>query len=167
MKSLKITSIILLMLYTSFSLAENADRNKPINITADFGSLDQQNETTIWKGNVVITQGTLRFSADQVVVRRTKDGQQHVVATGNPVSFQQKLEGKPQYVKGKGAKVQYSSKNNIVILSGNAQVSRDGDVVQGNQITYNTITEFYTVSGSKGNQVKVTLQPSTTSKKEK
>ncbi len=167
MKYLKISSIILLSLYTSFSLAENADRNKPINITADFGSLDQQNETTMWKGNVVITQGTLRFTAAQVVVRRTKDGQQHVVATGSPVTFQQKLEGKPQYVKGKGAKVQYNSKSNIVILSGNAEVSRDGDIAQGNQITYNTVSEFYTISGSKGKQVKVTLQPSTTSKKEK
>ena len=150
---------------SGFSLAENADREKPIQITADSGSLDQKNEITIWKGNVVIIQGTLRFTAAHVVLSRTKDGQQHAVATGSPVTFQQKLEGKPEYVKGHGTKVQYNSKSNIVVLTGNAQVSRGGDTVKGDVITYNTVTEYYTVDGSKGRQVRVLLQPSTTNKK--
>lgn len=165
MKSIKTISLLLLTLLTNFAVAENADREKPIHIAADFGSLDQKNEITVWRGNVLITQGTLRFNAAEVIVSRSKDGQQHMVSTGNPVTFQQKLEGKPDIVKGRGAKVEYNSKSNVVILTGNAQVSRTGDVVNGNKITYNTVTEFYTVDGGSKKRVTVVLQPSTTTKK--
>ncbi len=169
MKSLKnlstLCAALLLLATSSFALAEQADRTKPIQVTADFGSLDQKNEITLWKGNVLIVQGTLRFTAAQVIVSRTKDGQQHVVATGSPVTFQQKLDNTPDLVKGRGAKVTYGSKTNVVVLTGNAQVSRGGDVVTGNQITYNTVTEFYTVDSGAKQRVSVILQPSTTQKK--
>ena len=158
-------NFLILMLISTLSFAEQADRTKPIQIAADFGSLDQQKEITVWRGNVVITQGSLRFTADEVIVNRVGDDQQHLIATGRPVTFQQKLDNKPQYIKGKGARVEYDSKDSIVILTGNAQVSRDGDVVNGNRITYNTHTEYYTVNRGPKQRVTVLLQPTTTQKK--
>ncbi|WP_434777443.1 lipopolysaccharide transport periplasmic protein LptA [Neisseria sp. Ec49-e6-T10] len=165
MKFRPISSLILLASLSHLTYAEDADRSKPIEITADQGSLDQQNQVTTWKGNVVIIQGTLKFTSADLQVTRNTEGFQKMVATGKPVTFRQKLEGKPQYVSGHANKVEYDSKTNVVILTGAAQVKREGDVVDGARITYNTATETYQVDGSAGKQVKVILQPSTTEKK--
>lgn len=163
---------LLVLLSVPFSMsvyAENADRNKPIEISADNGTLDQQQQVTVWTGNVVVIQGTLKFTADKVTVSRTPAGDQTMVATGNPVTFRQKLEGKPQYITGRASRVDYNSKTNTVVLTGNAQVEREGDIVKGAVITYNTETEFYSVNGGAGQKkpgrVTVVLQPSTTQKK--
>lgn len=168
MKFQNSVKLLVLLIVPFFSLAENADRNKPIEITADNGTLDQQTQVTVWTGNVVVVQGTLKFNADQITVHRTPAGDQTMVATGKPVAFRQKLEGKPQFINGRASKVDYDSKTNTVVLTGNAQVEREGDIVKGSVITYNTATEFYRVDGGAGKKpgrVTVVLQPSTTQKK--
>lgn len=161
--------LLILLLMPFYIYGEDADRNKPIEISADNGTLNQQTQVTVWTGNVIVVQGTLRFNAAQVTVHRLPSGDQTMVATGSPVTFKQKLEGKPQYINGKGNRVDYDSKTSTAVLTGNAQVEREGDIVKGAVITYNTQTEFYRVDGGpsqkKPGRVTVILQPATTQKK--
>lgn len=46
----------------------NADPSAPVEITADNLSVDQENGTAIFQGNVVLGQGDLRLSASRVQV---------------------------------------------------------------------------------------------------
>ncbi|RQW24588.1 lipopolysaccharide transport periplasmic protein LptA [Rhodobacteraceae bacterium CH30] len=152
--------------------AEIADSSKPIELSADRGTLDQNNGVTVWDGSVVVNQGTLQLKADHVVVTRNANGQQTLLATGKPATFRQKVEGKNEYIDGKGNRIDYDSQSGIAVLTGNAFVKRGQDSVAGNVITYNTQTELYQVSGSnpqttgaaKG-RVTVILQPKTEEKK--
>ena len=48
--------------------ALTSDRNQPIQIEADQGSLDQGNRSTEFSGNVVIQQGTMYIRAAKVRV---------------------------------------------------------------------------------------------------
>ena len=155
------------------ALAEKADREKPIEITADTGMLDQLKGITVWRGNVIVIQGTLKVEADEVTVTRDGQGNQTLVAFGKPVKFRQKMDDKNEYIEGEGSRVDYTTINNLAILTGNARVKRGGDLVVGNVITYNTSTEVYEVKGggpangpSKG-RVTVILQPETVEKKKK
>lgn len=151
--------------------AEKADREKPIEIAADSGMLDQLKGITIWRGNVVVVQGTLIVHADEVTVTRDTQGNQTLVALGNPVKFRQKLDNKDEYIDGEGKRVDYTTINNLAVLTGNAQVRRGGDLVVGHVITYNTATEVYeaksgpTAGGPNRGRVTVILQPETTGKK--
>ncbi len=150
--------------------AEEADRNQPIEINADQGSLDQNKQMTVFSGNVVITQGSLKITADRVQVQRDNSGNQLMQASGKPVTFRQKLEGKSQYVSGQANQVEYASATGRVLLTGNAKVEREGDLASGHTISYNMRTEVYTVAGSQaakgpGRRVTVILQPNRTGKK--
>lgn len=144
--------------------ALESDRNQPIHIEADQGSLDQKNQVTVFSGNVVINQGTLNIRAANVRVSQDAQGNQTMHATGTPVRFKQELENKG-WVEGEGSRAEYASASNIVKLIGNAKVQRGGDVAQGEAISYNTRTEVYTVLGGaatgnkSGRRVTVVIQP--------
>lgn len=151
--------------------AEKADSSKPIELSADRGTLDQNSGVTTWDGNVIVNQGTLQLKADHVVVTRNSAGEQVLLATGKPATFRQKVEGKNEYINGRGNRIDYDSKSGVAVLTGNALVTRGQDSVAGAVITYNTQTELYQVSGSnpkvtgdgKG-RVTVILQPKTEEK---
>ncbi|MFN4237296.1 MAG: lipopolysaccharide transport periplasmic protein LptA [Vogesella sp.] len=147
------------------ALAEKADSSKPIEVNADSAALDQKQGVNVFEGNVVITQGTLSLRADKTVTTRDASGRQKLVATGNPVHFRQKLDGQTEYVDGRAARVDYDSASNTVILTGKAVVTRGKDMVAGELISYNTVTEVYQVKGQgatstapKG-RVTIILQP--------
>ena len=149
---------------SSAAFALESDRNQPIQIEADQGSLDQKNQNTTFSGNVIVKQGSMYIQAGTVAVSKDKSGQQHMNAHGNPVKFGQQLE-KNGKVDGQANQVEYSSATGVVVLTGNAKITRGGDMASGNVITYNTRTEVYTVSGNKnatsktGRRVSVVIQP--------
>lgn len=157
------------LLGTSNVYALESDRQQPISIEADQGSLDQKNQVTTFSGNVIIKQGSLNIRAANVRVSQDKKGNQTMNATGTPVKFSQQLENKGT-VEGQGNNVEYESATGLVKLMGRAKVQRGGDVVQGETITYNMRTEVYNVLGGnvtgtkKGGRISVIIQP-TTSKK--
>lgn len=128
--------------------AEKADSSKPIELAADRGSLDQKQGINILEGNVVATQGTLSMRADKTIVTRDAQGNQTLQAFGNQAQFRQKLDGKNEYIEGQANRVDYTSVTNQVVLTGKARVKRGADLVTGEQITYNTVTEIYQVQGS-------------------
>ena len=136
------------------AFALQSDSKQPIQIEADQGSLDQNNQSTTFSGNVIIKQGTLNIRAGSVTVSRNDKSEQLMKATGSPVKFSQELDGGKGVVNGQANTVTYSSAANLVTLSGNAKVQRGGDVAEGAVITYNTKTEVYTINGSAKSGVK-------------
>lgn len=148
--------------------AEKADRDKPIQITADRGSLDQKRGITEWDGAVVVTQGTLQVHADHVRVTRDAQGNQVMVATGRLVTFRQKADDngdhKQVWIQGQASRVDYNTVSHTAVLTTNARVKKGDDLLIGDVITYNTETQVYqSMGGASGtaNKGRVTaiLQP--------
>ena len=106
------------------AFALQSDSKQPIQIEADQGSLDQNNQSTTFSGNVIIKQGTLNIRAGSVTVSRNDKSEQLMKATGSPVKFSQELDGGKGVVNGQANTVTYSSAANLVTLSGNAKVHR-------------------------------------------
>lgn len=146
------------------SLAERADREKPMNIEADRMSLDDLRKESVFDGNVVLTQGTMVLKADRVTVKQDAQGFNSGVATGKPAYFRQKREGFDEYVEGFGERVEYDGKVEKLQIFTNARVKRGEDEVKGDYITYNAVTEFYEVLSSKGS---TTASPSAPSQRVK
>lgn len=157
-------------LYPPPAVAERADRNKPLNVEADRMQYDDVKQINIFTGNVRLTKGTLVITGDRVVVRQDPEGFQHGTAFGNLATFRQKREGVDQYVEGCGQQLDYDGKTEIVKFRENAQLKRyEGDrltdEVYGTIITYESLTEFFTVDGQTGakrevpGRVKVIIQP--------
>ncbi|WP_274585084.1 lipopolysaccharide transport periplasmic protein LptA [Neisseria leonii] len=144
--------------------ALESDRSRPIEIEADQGQLDQRNQSTTFSGNVIIRQGTLNIRAASVNVV-TANSEQVMKALGSPVQFSQMLDNNKGTVNGRANRIDYTSADGMVVLSGNARVTRGGDSAEGDRITYNTRTEVYTVNSNpaaaekSGRRVNVVIQP--------
>ena len=103
-KNLKLLAVCLLTGISTHAWALESDRNQPIAIEADQGSLDQGNQSTVFSGNVQIRQGSLYINAARVEVNRDNAGNQTMRASGRPVQFGQQLE-KDGMVKGQANEV--------------------------------------------------------------
>lgn len=147
------------------ALAEKADRDKPINVSADTTTLDDVSKVTVLEGNVVITQGTLTIRAAKVVMRKLDDGSQLATAYGNPVGLRQKRDGINEYVDGAAQRIEYSDRSELVQMFDNARLSRGKDELRNNYIAYNMSTEYAEAKCAPGKtpaqcgRVRATFQP--------
>lgn len=134
-------------LLASPAYAEKADRDKPINLEADTVTLDDIRKVSVYEGNVILSQGTIMLRADRVQVTQSAGALDKVVATGRPVSFRQKLDGREEFIEGYANRIEYEGTNNQLELIGEARLRRGVDELRGAQISYNANTEFYKVVG--------------------
>ena len=144
-------------------LAVTGDSDKPVNITSQNQSMDMQGNVATFTGNVIITQGTIRITADKVVVTRPGgDSQKTLVdAYGNPATFYQMQDnGKP--VKGHAAKLHYDLAKDLVELTGNAYIEQLNSNIKGDRITYLVKEQKMQAYSQGGEQKRVTttLMPS-------
>jgi len=148
--------------------AERADRTQPINLESDRMQVDDVHKTSAFEGNVVMTQGTLSIRADKITVRQDKDGYQYGIANGNPVIFRQKRDGAESYIQGEAERIEYNTKLDRVEFFNRARLLREpADEVRGNYISYDSRTEYFTVTGgagpgagaSPGGRVRAVIQP--------
>lgn len=129
------------------ALAEKADRTKPVNLEANTVTLDDVKKVSVYQGNVILTQGTLMLRADQVDVTQNENGLDKLSATGRPVAFRQKQDGREEYIEGFADRIEFDSINSQLELIGQAQLRRGRDELRGARISYNSNTEFYKVVG--------------------
>jgi lipopolysaccharide export system protein LptA len=135
------------MLLATPAHAEQADRNKPVNLEADSVTLDDVKKISVYQGNVILSQGTLMLRANRVQVTQNANGLDKVSATGSPVTFRQKVEGRDEFIDGFANRIEFDSVNGQLELIGQAQLKRGSDELRGAQISYNANTEFYRVIG--------------------
>ena len=160
---------------TAPAYALQSDSKQPIQIEADQGSLDQNNQSTTFTGNVIIKQGTLNIRAGSVNVSRKRQRRTvYEKPAARPSASARRSTNNKGTVNGQANKRTYSSAIKPRYPEpGNAKVQRGGDVAEGAVITYNTKTEVYTINGSsksgaksaaKSGRVSVVIQPSSTQK---
>lgn len=142
------------LLATPVAHAEKADRQKPLAIEADRSStIDLARRTVVFDGRVVLTQGTLRITADRMEVTEPADGQRTAVARGLPevpAEFREKRDGLDETVEGRAQTIEYDSREELIRLSGKAVVRRMrgkevADEYVGETIVWNGAKEFFSV----------------------
>ncbi len=137
---------------TTVAQAEKADRDKPVNLEANTVTLDDIKKLSVYDGNVILSQGTLMLRADRVQVAQKNGELDTVIATGRPVAFRQKLDGREEYIEGFADRIEYNGVTSDLELIGQARLRRGADELRGARISYNASTEFYKVVGQPGAQ---------------
>lgn len=153
--------LIFLLLLALPAKAEKADREKPIELEADTVTVNDAKKTSIYTGDVVLTQGTLVIHGDKLVVHEDSQGFQHSTSYGNPskpTTFKQKLEGKDEYMTGSAQRIEYDARMDKVQLYTKAWVKRGDDIVHGDYIMYDANAEYAEVIGG-GSQAATPATP--------
>ena len=123
------------------------DREQPIHIESNRAERQERTGLTIYEGDVVITQGTLRLEADKVVVHSENNQAVRLEATGNPARYQQLLEHGDPPVHARSLLIDYRMKEDKLILSRDAQLEQEGSTITGERIEYDLTQEIIRAQG--------------------
>lgn len=163
MLAMQTTAFMLCFALCSAAFAEKADRKEKVTINAVDGDADHAKGFYKLEKSVVITQGTLRLTADRGTAQTNANENYNAVLHGKPVCFRQRTDN-GDWAQGVADRVDYDSGKGIVELFGNAILFVGDDETAANYITYNTQTSKYEARESKGrnsegNGVTFVLQP--------
>ena len=151
-----------LLLITALALAggvaraEKADRDKPMNVEADAMRYDEQKQTSLFSGRVLLTKGTIMIRGERIDVRKDAQGRQFGLISAEPgklAFFRQKREGLDEFIEGEGESIEYDGAADTVKFLNNAQLRRYrgatlSDEFTGNVIFYNNSSEVFSIDGA-------------------
>ena len=141
-----ITRLLAALALASLSAASHAEtgaRENPINFSSDRGDLNYESKVGKLDGSVVLTQGTITIRADRLTFRQNPDNSMQVTATGNPVSFRQKRDGRDEYYEGFAQRIEYDGAKDLLELFDRALLKQGTDEIRSNYISYNAKRKKY------------------------
>ncbi|HTT07504.1 MAG TPA: lipopolysaccharide transport periplasmic protein LptA [Gammaproteobacteria bacterium] len=129
--------------------ALSTDKDQPIEIEADTAQLDKGKQVTIYTGNVVVVQGSIRMTGDKLTVYYD-DSQQlkDAFLDGHPAYFKQRPDGKKEDFEGWALKMEYHAKENLLHLIDQAKLKQGDQVMTGARISYDTQNSVLTARGA-------------------
>jgi len=150
----------LLLTLSLATTAASAAQGEPVKISADTLELDQKQQSTTYSGNVLLTQGEMRLTADSLTVF-VKDGKLgRIEAHGNPARFDSRLkDGTP--VSGEAAEIRFDSAAGLLTLIGDGRLTQGQNRIENDHIEYDLNRGNLKAGGKKAKKrVEVIFQPS-------
>ena len=158
---LRSASLLAALLFSAQSYAGKDDFPKKIELSSLYQNADGIAKRATYQGNVVIQQGTLKVSADELEIDASKgEGNEIFIATGNPAKYSQQQED-GSIVTAQADIIEYHRQTRSLSLNGNAQIKQNSSSVQGESITFNMELEQIIAQGSdqESGRVITTFQP--------
>lgn len=144
------------------TLALSSDSEQPVRLTADQAELDNASGVGIYRGDVVMTQGTLEVTGDIMRVYTGEDRRiDRVEVEGSPATYRQLPDGEQEYVRARAPRMEYyvSGPERIRLLDG-ATLWQGRNEFKGQTIVYDVAAERVEAdSGSEGDRIEITLFP--------
>lgn len=127
-----------------------ADRRQPIELEADRAELDESTGIAIYRGRVVLSQGSLRLWADTLTIQTGSGGFVKAVAVGTPARFEQQPKPDSEIVRGEARTVEYEGRDQHLLLVDQAQLEQGRNRFNGHRIEYDLAQDTVTASGGDG-----------------
>ncbi len=154
-----------LMLSASDTLALTSDRQEPIQIAADTAVIDDAKGTSIYRGNVIIRQGTLLIEADEVEVISHEREVIQMIATSDEgaeklAHYEQLPDDSEDRVYADARKITYLVQEERLHLSGDATLKQMKDVVTGELVYYDVNQGIMSLKSTEpGGRINMTINP--------
>lgn len=160
MKSIK--TLIVVLLFASaipfISLARQSDFSQPIDVQADSSEFDEKSGVQVLRGNVQITQGSMKIRADEIRVGIEFGKLSTITGVGSPIIFEQENEeGEP--VSGQCDRIEYNAKTASLTLIGNASLKQPNQELSGDRIVFDSKTQKVRAEGGSNGRVNIKIQP--------
>lgn len=151
-------------LWAPTASALKSDRDQPIEIEADFAELDDEEGTTIYIGNVIVTQGSIRMTGDRLRVNFTEARDlKDAYLEGRPATFKQTPDNAEHDVEGEALLIEYHALESFLYLIEKAKVTQGERLFQGHRINYDTEKSIITARSARAGKADKDEQPKETS----
>ncbi len=151
--------VVLAISMTLSSAVSAAPAAAPVKISADTLELNQQAQSTTYSGNVLLTQGQMKLTADSltVFVRDGKLGS--IEASGTPARFETRLDDDTPVV-GEAGKIVFDSAAGLLTLIGDGRLRQGQNRIENDYIEYDLNRGNLKAGGKKAKKrVEVIFQP--------
>ncbi|MFP6680616.1 MAG: lipopolysaccharide transport periplasmic protein LptA [Gammaproteobacteria bacterium] len=132
------------LLLAADAMALATDSKQPIEIQADFAELDDKEGKTIYVGNVVVIQGSIKMTGDKLKVNFSEERDlEDVYIEGRPAYFKQTPDS-GEDVEGEGLLIEYHAQKNLLHLIQKARLTQGKRLFEGDRINYDTAKSVIT-----------------------
>lgn len=130
-----------------------SDRQAPTKVDSDRLQHDEKRSFTVFSGNVLLTRGSLVMRGDRLELQQLPDGSSRGVLTGSPAHIRQRRSAENEWMVGRAERIDYDSRSEISVLTGNALMLRlagetERDRISGDRLVYNSAAETYQVEST-------------------
>lgn len=160
--------LTLVVLGTCFNISHTValpdDSEQPINVSADKAFKSAKLGTTVYEGNVLITQGSIRITGDKISIYDQAGTVTKMIAKGQPATFKQKPDIHSADTIANGSTIEYDINDETLLLLENALLKQESRTTNSNKITYDMKTEVVNAGDNTGRVIMV-LEPSSKTNK--
>lgn len=152
--------LISLLTMSTHLWALDSDSEQPISVEADSLEVRDQENISIYQGNVRLVQGSLEISSDRLEIHFDENRDLVLMEmTGGPARFRQ-LDEERKELLGEANQINYIESKSLLELKDNARFSHAGDTIESNLIRINTETNSIEAGSSESDQrVKMLIKP--------
>lgn len=144
----RLACLLLLLFLPGGALALSSDKDEPIEIEADSAELDDKKRVTIYRGNVIVTQGTLLMKGDVFTVHYDEERElDYATMDGNLAYYRQLPDDSEVYDEAWARRMEYYEEKGLVVLIRDAKVVQDGLEFTGERIEYDSINSRVVAHG--------------------
>ncbi len=149
---------LMLISFAQPSNAKTSDFEQPIDVKANRSEFDEKAGVQSLIGNVRITQGTMRITADRITVSLQDNKLSVIKGEGSPITFRQENDA-GEVVTGECSRITYDAANGRLTLEGDATLSEPKQNLRSEKIIFDSITQTVVAEGGDSGQVSITIQP--------
>lgn len=155
----------MLMLTPFCGLALEGDALQSYHITSDTAVYNQNEHTTIFIGNVIATKGSSTLTGAKMILNLDKTNKKIVklVSFGKPATYTTQPKKESVRLYAKADIINYYPNRAFAILVNNVKITRGGNSITGNYLTYDMNKEIVESNTHKKNsRTTIILQPEDT-----
>ncbi len=129
---------IFMMSIGNVSFALENDNQQPIYIDSNTASYDQQQELSVYTGDVIFTQGSLIVKSDSMTFHLKQGEISKIVVKGQPATFKQTPKKNRKDINGQALIGEYYPASAKLQLMGKAVIWQGGNQSKSDLIVYDT-----------------------------
>jgi len=119
--------------------ALSTDKDQELEVEADSSELDTRGQQAIYRGNVVIRQGSLKLTGDVVTVHYdSARALQRIVIEGEPATYRQRLDDSDEHSHAIARSMEYHARRGLIVLQREVTVEQPGMTLQSEWVEYDT-----------------------------
>lgn len=127
-----------LALTSSLVWGLESDADQPIYIDSNSATYDDKQQISVYTGNVITKQGSLRVDSDKLEVFLNNGIIEKLIATGKPAKFEQLPAQGKEKIEGEALIGEYYPNENLLILKKEAVVWQGGNKSASELIRYDS-----------------------------
>ena len=128
-----------IMFCSTGASALSTDKDQDIEIESDSAYLDDTKNMSVYIGNVVVVQGSMRITGDKMTIYYTEANDlDKIIVEGKPATFRQLPDNSTIHDEAEALVMEYYEQKNLIVLVDKARVKQGDRRLIADHVEYDT-----------------------------